>query len=117
MQHLHVLADALTSINSAEKRDKRQVLIRPCSKAIIRFPAVMMKCSYIGEFEIMDDHRAGKIAVNVTGRLNKCGLIVPRFEGQLEELIKWQKNLLPSHQFGFMVLTTLVDIMDHEEAR
>lgn len=29
-------------------------------------------CSgYIGEFEIIDDHRAGKIVVNLTGRLNK----------------------------------------------
>lgn len=31
---------------------------------------------YIGEFEIIDDHRAGKIVVNLTGRLNKVsGLI------------------------------------------
>ena len=26
---------------------------------------------YIGEFEIIDDHRAGKIVVNLNGRLNK----------------------------------------------
>lgn len=26
---------------------------------------------YIGEFEIVDDHRSGKIVVNLTGRLNK----------------------------------------------
>ena len=26
---------------------------------------------YIGEFEIIDDHRSGKIVVNLTGRLNK----------------------------------------------
>ena len=26
---------------------------------------------YIGEFEIVDDHRNGKIVVNLTGRLNK----------------------------------------------
>lgn len=31
---------------------------------------------YIGEFEIIEDHRAGKIVVNLTGRLNKVsGLI------------------------------------------
>ena len=30
---------------------------------------------------------------------------------------KWQNNLLPSHQFGFTVLTTSAGIMDHEEAR
>lgn len=30
---------------------------------------------------------------------------------------KWVTNLLPSRQFGFIVLTTSYGIMDHEEAR
>uniref|UniRef100_A0A2I3TE48 40S ribosomal protein S15a n=2 Tax=Pan TaxID=9596 RepID=A0A2I3TE48_PANTR len=74
MVRMNVLADALKSINNAEKRGKRQVLIRPCSKVIVRFLTVMMKHGYIGEFEIIDDHRAGKIVVNLTGRLNKVGV-------------------------------------------
>ena len=105
MVRMNVLADALKSINNAEKRGKRQVLIRPCSKVIVRFLTVMMKHGYIGEFEIIDDHRAGKIVVNLTGRLNKCGVISPRFDVQLKDLEKWQNNLLPSRQFGFIVLT------------
>nr|XP_035145255.1 40S ribosomal protein S15a-like [Callithrix jacchus] len=117
MAHVNVLADALKSISNAEKRSKRQVLIRPCSKVIVRFLTVMMKHSYIGEFEIINDHRAGKIVVNLTGWLNKCGVISPRFDGQLKDLEKWQNNLLPSRQFGFIVLTTPAGIMDHEEAR
>uniref|UniRef100_A0A2R8ZBU4 Small ribosomal subunit protein uS8 n=1 Tax=Pan paniscus TaxID=9597 RepID=A0A2R8ZBU4_PANPA len=117
MVRMNVLADALKSINNAEKRGKRQVLIRPCSKVIVRFLTVMMKHGYIGEFEIIDDHRAGKIVVNLTGRLNKCGVISPRFDVQLKDPKKWQNNLLPSRQFGFIVLTTSAGIMDHEEAR
>ena len=37
---------------------------------------------YIGEFEVLDDHRAGKIVVQLTGRINKCGVISPRFDVQ-----------------------------------
>ncbi|XP_067886978.1 small ribosomal subunit protein uS8-like [Heterodontus francisci] len=117
MMRMSVLADALTSINNAEKRGKRQVLIWPCFKVIVRFLTVMMKHGYIGEFEIIDDHRGGKIVVNITGRLNKCGVISPRFDVQVKELERWQNGLLPSRQFGYLVLTTSAGIMDHEEAK
>jgi small subunit ribosomal protein S15Ae len=57
------------------------------------------------------------MVVNLTGRLNKGGVTGPRFDVQLKDLEKWQDNLLPSQQFGFIVLTTLAGIMNHEEAR
>ncbi|BFZ17377.1 unnamed protein product [Candidula unifasciata] len=117
MVRMNVLADALNSISKAEKRGKRQVLLRPASKVIVKFLTVMMKHGYIGEFEQIDDHRAGKIVVNLTGRLNKCGVVSPRFDVSIRDLEKWTNNLLPSRQFGFIVMTTSGGIMDHEEAR
>jgi len=117
MVRMNTLADALKSINNAEKRGKRQVLIRPSSKVIVKFLTVMMKHGYISEFEIVDDHRSGKIVVNLTGRLNKCGVISPRFDVKLKNIESYMRNLLPSRQFGYLVLTTSGGIMDHEEAR
>merc|ERR1719429_587267 len=98
------LASALKNINNAEKRGKRQVLIRPSSKVIVRFLTVMMKHGYIGEFEVVDDHRGGKIVVNLTGRLNKVGIISPRFDVGIADIEKWTNNLLPSRQFGIHML-------------
>ena len=53
---------------------------------VIWFLMVMLKHGYVNELEIIDDHRAGKVVVNLTGRLNKCGEISPRFDLQLKDL-------------------------------
>merc|ERR1712154_251311 len=117
MVRMSTLADALKSISNAEKRGKRQVLIRPSSKVIIRFLECMQKNGYIGEFEEVDDHRAGKVIVHLNGRINKCGVISPRYDVALADMEKWQNNLLPSRQFGHVVFTTSAGIIDHEECR
>ncbi|KAG6678312.1 hypothetical protein I3843_14G072400 [Carya illinoinensis] len=117
MVRVSVLNDALKSMYNAEKRGKRQVMIRPSSKVIIKFLLVMQKHGYIGEFEYVDDHRSGKIVVELNGRLNKCGVISPRFDVGVKEIEGWTARLLPSRQFGYIVLTTSAGIMDHEEAR
>jgi small subunit ribosomal protein S15Ae len=87
----------------------------------------------------VDDHRGGKIVVQLNGRyvifsscvlpqqstdtnssnarLNKCGVISPRYNVKIVDLEKWIVKLLPSRQFGKIVLTTSAGIMDHEEAR
>ena len=77
----------------------------------------MQKNGYIGEFTVLDDHRNGKIVVELIGRINKCGVISPRFDVPLKDVEKWVVNVLPSRQFGHIVMTTTFGIMDHEEAR
>ena len=88
----------------------------------------------------MDDHRSGKIVIQLNGRyvlflvpflricesccwltiptrVNKTGVISPRYNVRIADFEKWVVKLLPSRQFGYIVLTTSSGIMDHEEAR
>lgn len=58
---------------------------------------------YIGEFEYVDDHRSGKIVVELNGRLNKCGVISPRFDVGVKEIEGWTARLLPSRQVSLIL--------------
>lgn len=114
---ISVLSNALKTILNAERAGKRQVLIRPSSKVIIRFLKLMQKRNYIGDFEVVDDRRGGKVVIELLGRINKCGVISPRFDIGVTEYEKTVANLLPSRQFGYIVMTTNIGIIDQEKAR
>lgn len=112
----NVLADALRSISNAERSGKKQVLIRPCSKIIIKFLQVMQDNGYIDKFTYIDNNRSGKIVVNLIGRINKCRAISPKYDVKIKESEKWISNILPSRQFGIIVLSTSKGIIGHKEA-
>ena len=63
-----------------------------------------MSTGYIGEFEEVDDHRSGKIVVQLNGRLNKTGVISPRYNVQVDQIENWVNLLLPARQFGILIL-------------
>ncbi|KAL2892584.1 40S ribosomal protein S15a-4, partial [Bienertia sinuspersici] len=62
---------------------------------------VLLSAGYIGEFEYVDDHRSGKIVIELNGRLNKCSVISPRFDVGVKEIESWTTRLLPSRQASF----------------
>jgi len=117
MVKINILADALKSIVNAERKGKKQVLLKPASKVLLKFLRIMQKHNYIGEFEIIDDHRSKKIVIELVGRINKCGVISPRYDILLPDFEKWTSNILPSRQFGHLVLSTTQGIFTHDECR
>jgi small subunit ribosomal protein S8 len=111
------LANALTTIKNNEILGKKECMIRPASKLIANVLRVMQQYGVIGEFEFIDDERAGIFSVQLLGRINKTGVIRPRFPASRKNLEKWEKEYLPARNFGILIVTTSEGIMTHEEAR
>jgi small subunit ribosomal protein S15Ae len=66
----------------------------------------LISTGYIGEFEEIDDHRSGKIVIQLNGRLNKTGVISPRFNVQVTQIESWVNLLLPARGFGIIILVS-----------
>ncbi len=119
MVMLDTLANALAAIQNAEMRAKSEVLIWPASKLIINVLRVMQREGYIGEFEYIDDGRWGKIKVQLLGRINKVGVIKPRYPvklKELEEMPHWLRKYLPAYNIGILILSTPLGVLSHKEA-
>jgi len=114
---LDPLADAMSVIKNAESVGKPECIIHPASKLIGRALKVMADRGYIGEFEFVDDGKSGMFRVKLLGRINRCGVIKPRFATKVSELEKWEKRFLPARNFGVLILSTSKGVMAHTDAR
>jgi len=111
------LANALTNMRNNEMQGNKRCNIQPASKMIGRVLRTMQKEGYIGEFEFIDDNKAGQFLVELEGNINKCGVIKPRHAVKKDEFEKFEKRYLPSKNFGIMIITTPQGIMTHNEAK
>ena len=119
MPALNTLTNALITIYNNEIRRNKQAVIMPASKLIINVLRVMQKEGYIGEFEFIDDGRAGKIVVQLLGRVNKCGPITPRYPLKYRDLLRlpdYIRRYLPSKEIGIIIVSTPKGVMTHKDA-
>ena len=96
---------------------KDSCVISPASKLIGEVLSTMQKENYIGNFEYIDDNRAGQFKVELEGNINKCGVIKPRHAVKKDEFEKFEKRYLPAKNFGILIVTTPEGIMTHYEAK
>ena len=112
-----VLANLFATIYNNEMRNKSECLIIPASKLAQEVLRVVQKYGYIGEFEFIDDGRAGKLRVQLLGRIHKCGVIKPRSPVKKDEFYYWERKYLPAYGVGILIVTTNQGVMSHIEAK
>jgi len=111
------LADALSMIKNAELRGKAKCHIQPSSKLIGGVLNLLKEKGYIGEFEYIDDGKAGVFQVTLRGYINNCGVIKPRYPVKREDLETWECRYITERDLGMLILNKKEGIIYHDEAK
>jgi small subunit ribosomal protein S8 len=116
MPALNILANLFTTLYNNETRRKRECIIIPASRFASEILRVMQKHRYIGEFEQIDDNRLGKFRIQLLAKINKCGIVTPRFSVKKDEYLNWERQFLPAYSMGILLVSTSDGVMSHHEA-
>ena len=111
------LANMMSKIQSYEIAGKTEVSIYPSSKTIRRLLDIMNIHNYIGKYTVTKTTRGEILSLNLLGKINKCGVIKPRFNVKKNEFEKFERRYLPAKGFGFLLVSTTKGIMTNEEAK
>lgn len=111
------LNDAMAVIKNAEKVGKGECTIRPSSKLVGRVLKVMQENGYISQFELIEDGRSRMFKVALSGHINDCGVIRPRYSVKVADLEKFEARYLPAQDFGVLILTTTKGVVTHMDAK
>lgn len=111
------LANALSKIVNSEKLGKDVCIIKPISNVIKKVLQIMQDNNYTGEAKEVEDGRGNLIKLNLLGKINKCGVIKPRYPIKKDEYEKFEKRYLPAKDFGVIIVSTTKGIMTHIEAK
>ena len=117
MTQQNPIADAMSAIKNAGDTGKLKVTVEPASRLFGDMLKVMQEYGYITGFEKIEDVRGGRYEFALSGGINKCGVITPRFSVKVEDLESWEIRYLPGKGFGIIILTTSKGVMSHEQAR
>lgn len=112
-----VLSNLFSTIYNNEMRNKKECLIIPASKLASEVLRTMQRHKYIGEFEFIDDGLSGKLRIQLLGRVNKCGVISPRFSVGIREFPRWERQYLPAVGVGVLLVSTPKGVKSHNEAQ
>ena len=110
------IADALSKINNAVKSLQSQVELKK-SKLLLLVLDKLKENSYIGEYEIIEDRKQGRVIIHLIGNINKCCVIKPRYPVKVKELESYERRFLPAKDFGILLISTNQGLLTQKEVK
>lgn len=111
------LSNLMSNINNAEIVGKEELTLKPSSKVLLKVLQILQDHHYIGEFTEIKTNKGNQVKVVLINRINKCGVIKPRFSVKRDNYEKYEKNFLLAKDFGLLIVSTTKGIMTHVEAK
>jgi small subunit ribosomal protein S8 len=117
MPALNILSNMFTTLYNNESRRKKECIVFPASRFASDILRVIQRHRFIGEFEQIDDGRAGKFRIQLLAKINKCGIITPRYSVKKDGYLGWERQYLPAYSMGILLVSTSKGVLSHHEAR
>ncbi|KAG6496041.1 hypothetical protein ZIOFF_043889 [Zingiber officinale] len=105
-------------LNAVNCSCKRELFVFLSMKKLLKsFRKLQLIASgYIKDFQVFDPHRVGRISVELFGRLKDCKALSYRQDIKAKDIEKYRIRMLPTRQWGYVVITTPNGVLDHEDA-
>jgi len=117
MARLNTVADAMSTLKNAADTGRAECIVQPAASLIGELLRVMKEAGYIREYTLVVDGRGNQFKVTMSGMINKCGAISPRYSVKLADMESWEQQYLPSKSIGMLMISTSKGVLSHHEAR
>lgn len=111
------LSSAMSAILNSDKVGKLECAVSPSSKLIKKVLDILKESGYIESYKEIEHASKQSLVINLSGKINKCGAIKPRFAIPKDGYEKYEKRYLIGKDFGILVVSTSKGIMTHLKAK
>ncbi len=111
------LASVLSRIQNAERVGQRQITTHINSKVVRAVLDILKTEGYIASYDETKDAKGNTLTIDLGGRVNKLGVVTPRFNVKQDGFVTFEKRYLPAKDFGVLILTTTKGIITHKQAK
>jgi len=111
------LANVLSAIQNAEQRGKPSVTTKNNSTLIRKVLDIMIGKGYLEGYEVIPDSKGSTLTIALGGKINKTGVIKPRYQIRKGSFERFEKRYLPARGFGIIIVSTSHGLLTHEEAK
>lgn len=111
------LANLLEVMSQFDNLGRDECTVKPASKLIKNVLLILKENGYIKDFKIVEDDKGDFVVVSLHGKINKCGVIKPRFSIKQDGFEKFEKRYLPAKDFGILIVSTSKGLMIHKTTK